>query len=123
MMLPHGHGESFEYLQLVFIIHPLVFTALIPVHTRVLFDILQEAYRVKTNDRSKLRSNPARADFPNLATTSSNPTPSSPKTTTKKVKSHPITHPSETTETEHVTQADGIQQENIFPTHQYFNKL
>jgi len=110
--------KSFEHLS--FDNYHSLFSALVPVHTRVLFDILQEAYRVKARGRSGLRSHNDQVNFPGLLTTNNASSSLSHTTaiktkTTKKAKSYPITRKSETSETEHVIQADGIQLENIFP--------
>ncbi|CAF1234878.1 unnamed protein product [Rotaria sordida] len=92
---------------------PSVWSSLIPVHTRVLFDILQEAYRVKVHGKSAMNSNNDHIDFVSLLTT--NGASSSDTTSSTILKSNLITYPSETTEREHVIRAEDIQLEKIFP--------
>jgi hypothetical protein len=88
----------------------LYFLALIPVHTRVLFDILQEAYRIKAQGKSTIDSKNKQIDFDGLLRADGASTSS-----TKTLKSDFITHESKKTKTEHVIPADGIQLEKIFP--------
>jgi len=88
----------------------LYFLALIPVHTRVLFDILQEAYRIKAQGKSTIDSKNKQIDFDGLLRTDG-----ASKSSTKTLKSNFITHESEKTKTEHVIPAEGIQLEKIFP--------
>jgi hypothetical protein len=93
----------------------LLFSALIPVHTRVLFDILQEAYRVKARGRSATGSTYSEVDFIGLLTTDSASSSSSTTASSPTLESTFITRQSETTESEHVIKADNIQLEKIFP--------
>jgi hypothetical protein len=88
----------------------LYFLALIPVHTRVLFDILQEAYRIKAQGKSTIDSKNKQIDFDGLLRADGASTSS-----TKTLKSDFITHESKKTKSEHVIPADGIQLEKIFP--------
>ncbi|CAF3039703.1 unnamed protein product [Rotaria sp. Silwood2] len=93
---------------------PSVWSSLIPVHTRVLFDILQEAYRAKAQGKSTIHSNNSPVDFWGLLTT--NDASSSSDTTSSTIlKSNFITYSSETTQPENVIRAEDIQLEKIFP--------
>ena len=90
--------------------------ALIPVHTRVLFDILQEAYRVKIDGKSPgAGSHLAQTDLIDpsikndpLSTTTSTTLPTNDEST-------PLLYPSESTESAPIIRADNIQLEKIFP--------
>ena len=86
--------------------------ALIPVHTRALFDILQETYRSKSRDESIINPNNNRMNFMNLFTNNdkiSTDTTSSIEfeSTTSEVPLH------ETTNVENIIPAENIQLEKI----------
>ena len=110
--------EPFKYFRLILIILSLFFLALIPVHTRVLFDILQEAYREKAYGRSRPRPNHNQVDLSSSLTThapsSSFPYKTTAKTKTTKVKSNPTTRRRQTTTIENVIQTDRIPVKHIF---------
>ncbi|CAF3364264.1 unnamed protein product [Rotaria sp. Silwood1] len=97
---------------------PSVWSSLIPVHTRVLFDILQEAYRVKAQGKSTITSSNGPIDFLDLLTTngaSSSSSFLSDTTSSTIVKSNFITSSSEITQPENIIRAEDIQLEKIFP--------
>ncbi|UJR27514.1 hypothetical protein I4U23_008798 [Adineta vaga] len=93
---------------------PFVWSSLIPVHTRVLFDILQEAYRAKAHGRSANNPYYDPLDFSRLSFTHSK-SPSSVTTLSTTIESTSVNPQSQTTEYEHIIQAEHIQLEKIFP--------
>jgi hypothetical protein len=93
--------------------HYHIIVALSPVHTRVLFDMLQEAYREKSNRKSLIGSENGQIDFIGLL---SAPTTSMPVTSTiVEIETTFITDQSETTEIEHIIPAHNIQIDKVFP--------
>ncbi|CAF4471913.1 unnamed protein product [Rotaria socialis] len=92
---------------------PSVWSSLIPVHTRVLFDILQEAYRLKNSGKSTGTPVSDRFNATNLSKTSS--TPLLDTTLPTSLKLNVVTEPGATTEQENVIRAEDIQLEKIFP--------
>jgi hypothetical protein len=93
----------------------LLIPALLPAQTRLLFDMLQEAYHKKVRGKSLISSNNGQIDFIGLLTTDKSiPTTSMPMTSTT-IQTTFITPHSETPKTEHVIQAQDIQLEKIFP--------
>lgn len=112
-ILPYGRVSS--YVHRCISVYDRFSLALIPVHTRVLFDILQDAYRAKTHGRSPVNSNNDFINFSEFLPTDDRsfiPLTTSP-TSTKLTSSNA---PSDTTENEDIIQATGIQLENRFPT-------
>jgi len=91
--------------------HYYIIVALSPVHTRVLFDMLQEAYHAKSNRKSLIGSENGQIDFIGLLSTL---TTSIPITSTS-VENSFTTDQTETTETEHIIPAKNIQLDKIFP--------
>ncbi|CAF1013184.1 unnamed protein product [Adineta ricciae] len=94
--------------------NPSIWSSLIPVHTRVLFDILQDAYRAKAHGRSTINSHNDFINFSEFLSTDDRtfiPITTSP-TSTGLTSLNP---PSDTTENEHTIQATNIQLQNIFP--------
>ncbi|CAF1124591.1 unnamed protein product [Rotaria sordida] len=94
---------------------PNIWSSLLPTHTRILFNMLKEAYRAKVKQRSSISSETEHIDFIGLLNTNeSTHTTSMPMTSTL-IESNFITHQNELTETEHVIQAQDIKLEKIFP--------
>ncbi|CAF4198804.1 unnamed protein product [Adineta steineri] len=95
-----------------------VWSSLIPVHTRVLFDILQEAYRAKAQGRSAVLSSDGHVNIMSLLpkNNESSSSTSVPTTMSTILQATSINSQSETTEEELVIQAEDIKIEEIFPT-------
>ena len=93
-----------------FIFHYFIIIALLPAHTRILFDMLKEAYRTKIKEKSFIGSNNGQIDFNSLLTTVE---AFSTTSTPREIAS--ITLQGETTEKEYVIPAQDVQLEKIFP--------
>ena len=87
--------------------HSIILSALLPIHTRILFNMLQEAYRVKAKEKPILVSKNGQIDFLALLSTAIDSTTTVATVTT--------TEQSETTGTEVVIHANDIQLGKIFP--------
>jgi len=108
--------KEIYHLYLIVSIFLLYFLALIPVHTRVLFDILQEAYRIKAQGKSTIDSKNEQIDYNGLLRINGASSSLSGTTSSRtKLKSDFITRENETTEIENVIPAEDIQLEKIFP--------
>jgi hypothetical protein len=88
-----------------------IILALSPVHTRVLFDMLQEAYRAKSRRKSLIASKNGQIDFIGLLSTR---TTSMPITSTTVETTTFTTDQNETTEIEHIIPAHAVQLDQIF---------
>jgi len=99
--------------------HDYIIVALLPVHTQLLFDMLQEAYHAKSNRKSLIDSENDQIDFIGLLST---PATSTPITSTT-VPPTFTPDQSETTETELIIQAHDIQLDKIFPDISTVSKL
>ncbi|CAF2762346.1 unnamed protein product [Rotaria sp. Silwood2] len=94
---------------------PNIWSSLLPAHTRVLFDMLKEAYRIKAKQKSSSNSGNEQVDFIGLLNSNESTRTTSMPITSTPIESALITHQNELTETEHVIQAQNIQLEKIFP--------
>ncbi|CAF1554109.1 unnamed protein product [Rotaria sp. Silwood1] len=94
---------------------PNIWSSLLPAHTRILFDMLKEAYRAKPKQKSSINSGNDHIDFIGLLNANESIRTTSIPMTSTSIEPNLITHQNELTSTEHVIQAKNIRLERIFP--------